>query len=195
MAQTEEELRLVEACLSGCKNSWDRLVDTYSPFLHSVIRKMLARSGRTADRELLDAVFSDVFYELVRNDFAALRGFSGRSKLTTYLYVIAARRCASALRPKSHEAGDADLLDAAPSPQAGPVASAELEEEREIVRLAIEQLPERDKRAIQLYYFKGVKYSDLAKTLDIPSSQVGMILRRARERTAKLLQKGKDSRL
>jgi RNA polymerase sigma-70 factor (ECF subfamily) len=195
MHQPDEERRLVNACLSGERGAWDTFVETYSPFLYSVVCKTLRNRTGTVREEQAAELFSDVFYEIFRNDFQSLQAFSGRSKLTTYLYVIARRRCAASMRPGKGKTEEEDAARNAPWEGLSPEQAASSQERTARVRQALASLPERDGRALELFYFKGLSYSMLAELLGVPIEHVGMILKRARERLEKVLGKGGESLL
>jgi len=194
MDQPDEERRLVNACLSGERGAWDTFVETYSPFLYSVVCKTLRTRTGTVTEERAAELFSDVFYEIFRNDFQALKAFSGRSKLTTYLYVIVRRRCAASLKP-GRLAEDEEAARSAPWEGLSPEQTAATQERSQLVRQALASLPKRDAQALELFYFKGLSYAMLSEVLSVPIEHVGMILKRARERLEKILRTSRDSLL
>lgn len=63
------------------------------------------------------------------------------------------------------------------------------EQERMLVRNALEKLPARD-RAILMLYRDKLSYSDIAAVLNIKASSIGKILSRAREKLAGEIRKG-----
>ena len=55
-----------------------------------------------------------------------------------------------------------------------------LAERRELVRSAIDELPDRARTALVLRYDLGLSYAEIADILGVPASFVGVILLRAR---------------
>ncbi len=188
-----DEIRLIRSCLSGERGAWDTFVEKYAPFIYSAVNKAL-RKARPPGPEETERAFSEVFYEILKNDFQVLRSFSGRSKFTTYLYVVALRKCA-ALRKEAPfaEAGpDPDTLEAG---EPEPVEAAWTRERAEIVNLALAKLPQRDRDALDLFYFKGLAYSEIGRALGVSPEHAGMVVKRAKDKLRALLRKQKDSLL
>jgi len=105
--------QLVEACLarSDGDRGWEQLLAQFSGLVaHVVSRAAEARRLPLASADRDDLV-ADVFYEVLRNDAAVLRGFAGRSSLAAYLTVIArrvaGRRCSAGGRSTAAEAATA----------------------------------------------------------------------------------------
>jgi RNA polymerase sigma-70 factor (ECF subfamily) len=191
MNASDEDKRLVAACVSGDREAWNRFVDTYSSFLYATIRKVLRNILGSVNADLADRVFSDVFYEIFRKDFKTLRGFSGRSRLTTYLYVIARRKCVAALRENPETA--VNPVETAAS--SNPVGEAEAAERRRIVLDSIDKLPPRDRDALGLFYFKGLTLSGIGASMGVSPEHAGMIVKRARDKLRDILQSRKESLL
>jgi RNA polymerase sigma factor (sigma-70 family) len=51
----------------------------------------------------------------------------------------------------------------------------------------LEKLPEHDRRALVLFHIEECSYREIADRLGLPLNQVGMVLLRAREKLAKIL--------
>ncbi len=193
MNAPEDESIIIRSCLSGDRSAWDTFVERYAPFIYSAVRKVLRPAPGAAGREEADRAFSEVFHELFRNDFQALRAFSGKSKLTTYLYVIAMRKC-SLLRKEAlaetTEGPEPDLLEAR---EPGPQDAAQQEERRRLLRTEMEKLPRRDQEALNMFYFQGLTYAEIGSVLGISPEHAGMVVKRARDRLKPLLKKYRDS--
>jgi RNA polymerase sigma factor (sigma-70 family) len=120
-----------------------------------------------------------------------LRSFEGRSRLATFLVVVARRtalRTLADLRPQvSGRAVATEPLDPAPD----PAERAEREEARALVRESIGTLGERDALAIRLFYEQNLSHREIGAALGVPVTHVGQILSRAREKLrARLDRKG-----
>jgi RNA polymerase sigma-70 factor (ECF subfamily) len=195
MRAADDERRMVDACLSGEPGAWEAFVHRYASYLYSVVCQVLRRRTGSLDRNQADAVLSDVFFEMYRNDCQSLRAFSGKSKLTTYLYVIAQRKCSAALRAGAGPETPAEQAEDAVWEGPGPGGRAETEERARRVRQAVRSLPQRDARVLELFYFQGVAQSAIAEELGVPTEHAGMIVKRAREKLRKILVRQKDSLL
>lgn len=194
MDAAENEKRLVAACADGDPGAWDRFVETYSPFLYATVRKLLRDAGGDPCDPAVEEAFSDVFYEIYRSDFRALRSFSGRSRLTTYLYVIARRACLGSLRFGAGETGPEALEEQAwdgPS----PLSRAEEEDRDALLRARVQDLPVRDRNALQLFYFRGRSLAAIGEALGVSEAHAGVIVKRARDKLRRILQRNRESLL
>ncbi|MHC5037343.1 MAG: RNA polymerase sigma factor [Planctomycetota bacterium] len=189
----EEEKQLLRACTGGDPKAWETFVDRYSPFLFSSIRKILAKRKGTFTGEEAETVYQEVFWELFREKGRALRAFSGRSKLTTYLWVIAYRKVLEHLtsRRSALPSGTASLEEVTEpaSPQSDPTASAETLEMRKRVQDALATLPDRDRKVLSAFYFKGKSHREIAREIGLSPAAVGMIIFRGRKKLEKILKK------
>jgi RNA polymerase sigma-70 factor (ECF subfamily) len=185
----EDERSLVRACTEGDPRAWEAFVERYSPFLDACIRKtLLRRRGRYEPPEA-EALFQDVFWELFKDGARTLRAFSWKSKLTTYLWVIASRRAAEHAAGPRRGGGDLPLEDAPEPVQASgdPVESAQREEAAGIVRRTLEELPPRDRRILHLYYYEGKSQDEIARLLGSTPAAIGMAVIRGRRKLEKSL--------
>ena len=66
-----------------------------------------------------------------------------------------------------------------PTPEPDPLADLERHEARAEVRQAISRLPERQRRALVLKQYQGLKYKDIAQTMGLTVGSVQMLLHRA----------------
>ena len=91
MALSEFDRNLLQRCLAREPRSWENFVDRFLGLvLHVVNHTAQARSMRLSDQDREDLV-ADVFLSVVRDDFAVLKQFRGKSSLATYLTVVARR--------------------------------------------------------------------------------------------------------
>lgn len=73
------------------------------------------------------------------------------------------------VRPESFASGEED----------DPVKVAEINEAKELLAAAIDQLPRREKEVVLLYYHAGLLLRDIGRVLDITESRVSQILQHA----------------
>jgi RNA polymerase sigma factor FliA len=88
------------------------------------------------------------------------------------------------------ESQSAAPLDEAPSEAPTPLEQLGNEETRVLLTEAVEQLSERDRTVIALYYYEGLKFTEVAKVLGITEGRVSQIhtevLRQLRNRLQEL---------
>jgi RNA polymerase sigma factor FliA len=73
------------------------------------------------------------------------------------------------------ESESAEALDAAPSDGPSPFDRISDQETRAILLDAVEHLSERDRTVVALYYYEGLKFTEIAKVLSISEGRVSQI--------------------
>ena len=76
-----------------------------------------------------------------------------------------------------------------PDDGSGPSDIAEKEERKEAVQNAVKKLPEQIRSVIKGFYFHGLSYEDIAKSLKLTENQVGYLLLKGRNAMSRLLHK------
>ncbi len=127
----------------------------------------------SSDREDLTA---DVLLAIVRDDFAVLRHFRGKSSLATYLTVVARRIVVR----KLVESRAATSLGAAADAVADGASSEQRMTDREEVEQLMEQLDDSEAAVVRMYHLEGKTYQEISRTTGMPTNSVGPMLTRAR---------------
>lgn len=177
-----EDFALIAACVGGEPGAFERLVASTRRVIGHAVRRVLERAGAGADGDLFDDAFSRVLAALVASDYALLRRFGGRSRLTTYLAVVARRIAQRTLDERRRRGGLVPLPASIACGADGPHQSAARREERAALDRALEALPARDALALRLFHEQGLKHRQVAGVLGVPVTHVGQILARAREK-------------
>jgi RNA polymerase sigma-70 factor (ECF subfamily) len=169
---------LVERLIDGDETALADLYDRYGGFVHALAMRTLI------DRQAAEDVTQDVFVSLWEHPE---RIEPGRGTLRGFLATLTHRRAVEAIRREearrrrearvARQAGDVpDLADAAlRSDTTGKV------------RMALEMLPEAQRQALELAYFHGYTYRQVAVVLGIPEGTAKSRLRLALARIAESL--------
>jgi RNA polymerase sigma-70 factor (ECF subfamily) len=176
-ALTADDRRLVEACVAGEADAWEALVDRFGRLLAHVASRTARQRGLSlaaADREDLVA---EVLVELLRNDAATLRGFAGRSSLSTYLAVIA-RRVAARRLGDVRPAGSRHAAEARPRRPDDDARRAE----REHVEALLAGLNDDEARLVRLHHIEQRSYGEISHLTGMPLGSIGPALSRARDK-------------
>lgn len=174
------------ACVGGDEAAWDRFVVRYRRHVWRVARAYLGRLGASDPDSLADDATADVFTHLLADGCQALARFEWRSSLGTWLGVLTRRRAAR-LTERAQRTGtlaETGLLQAG---GASPSEEASSHERAGLVRKSLQELPARDRLALQLFYEGGRSYKEVAQALNLPEAHVSSLLARARKRLAKAL--------
>jgi RNA polymerase sigma-70 factor, ECF subfamily len=127
----------------------------------------------------------DVCQESFLSAYQSLRGFKGGSRFFTWLYRIAMnhaidlkrkRRTLQYLEPYQEE--DSQPVDQ--SEFSRPSEKAERLEEQEKLQRALAQISSEHRMVLILKDIDGMKYEDMAETLDVPIGTIRSRLHRAR---------------
>lgn len=136
------------------------------------------------ERALAEDTTQDIFLRVWR----ALPGFAGQSALSTWIYAIAKNACLSELRKRrptvsldqnDDEDGYNPAVAALAAPEADDSATAS-------VYQLLDQLPERYRQAVVLFYMEDKSYEQTATSLGLPLGTVKALLHRARKRLIEL---------
>jgi RNA polymerase sigma factor (sigma-70 family) len=156
---------LIEACLRGDRAAWDLLVERYSRLVWSIPRKYGLQATDAED------VHQTVFASLVHH----LGELRDRERLSSWLITTATRECwrlrRSAQRRRVTQ-GD-EGLEATPEV---PLPETDLvDEERQLVREAMDRLNERCRELLQMLFSSADEphYPEVAEQLDMPIGSIG----------------------
>lgn len=133
-------------------------------------------------RAWAEDVSQDVFLRIWR----ALPGFAGQSSLSTWIYAISRNACLSELRKKRPQVSIDDDEDGY-HPEISALAVADADDSATVsVGQMLDQLPERYRQAVTLFYMEDKSYEQTATSLGMPLGTVKALLHRARKRLIEL---------
>jgi RNA polymerase sigma-70 factor (ECF subfamily) len=147
--------------------------------LRSVYEQRLAELRRVAaaivgDRELASDVVQDAFVRAVRQR----RSFTGRGSLDAWVWRIVVNTARDARAGLARIDGEVGEL---------PAAGGGDDERRELVRAAVESLPERQRLVVFLRVYADLDYGTIAAVMGIQSGTVAATLNAAHAKLRELL--------
>jgi RNA polymerase sigma-70 factor (ECF subfamily) len=166
----EADERLLAGLMRNDRDAMATIYDTYGALAYGVACRTL---GQTSDAEdVVQEAFLAIWRQAARLDPS--RG------IRSYLLTIVHNKAIDKLRQRSRRP-EATLDETAPiiADTPDPVEYAEALENRELVRSALERLPEEQRRAVEMAYFGGLSASEVAERLRIPVGTVKSRLRLA----------------
>lgn len=136
------------------------------------------------DRAMAEDTTQDVFLRIWR----ALPGFAGQSQLSTWIYAIAKNGSLSELRKRRPTVSlDQNDDDDSYNPAVAALAAPEADDSATVsVGQMLDQLPERYRQAVVLFYMEDKSYEQTAASLGLPLGTVKALLHRARKRLIEL---------
>jgi RNA polymerase sigma-70 factor (ECF subfamily) len=180
----DPDVRLMLEVRDGSATAFEELVVRYQDRLLRLLENMVGR------REWAEDLTQEVFLRVYRSRQDYVPG----AKFVTWLYTIANNVACNALRDRSRRpeltlaGSESGPLGGQPIEQLVQAASGAMParqlaraELREIVRLALDELNERQRMAVLLCKFEEMSYADIARTMELSTQAVKSLLSRARE--------------
>lgn len=147
----------------------------------------------TGNRDTAEDVAQDVFLRIYRSRKRYVPG----SKFSTWLFTIANNAASNARRGRARRkernvapppAGETGAWEGAGLDQLAqaksafmPARQADKAEMRDVIRLALETLNERQRMAVLLCKFESMSYTEIAEAMEMSPQAVKSLLSRARE--------------
>lgn len=177
----DPDVRLMLQVRDGSATAFEELVLRYQGRLLTVLEHLVR------DRDRAEDLAQEVFLRV----FRARHNYTAGAKFSTWLFTIANNVASNSRRDRSRRkevraGGDNDTsaepLDRMALAASGLMPTRQLDkaEMAEIVRLAIEQLSERQRLAVLLSKFEGMSYADIAATMGMSVQAIKSLLSRAR---------------
>jgi RNA polymerase sigma-70 factor (ECF subfamily) len=167
------DIDLIDRVVAGDDAALGELYDQFASFLHALAYRV------TCDRDAAGDVVQDVFVYVWEHPL----GFDpARGNLRTWLAMITHRRAVDWVRKEERHrrVTREHPADIAP-PDIQPAADAELEATETIreVRRMVAALPDRLREAVELAYYRGLTYRQVATELGIPEGTAKSRMRTA----------------
>ena len=170
--------RIVELIKGGDKEKFGEIVDRYEKKMFYYIKRMINQ----ADEEVEDLV-----QEVLLSAYVNLAGFDTKKKFSSWIYRIAHNKSVDYFKKRKNlVSGDIGEKEEFFRSKDSLPEELEIEKEnREEIRAAIDKLELKYREVVWLYYFEDKSYDEISDILKIPSSNVGVLLFRAKEKLKK----------
>jgi len=178
----DPDVRLMLQVRDGSAAAFEELVLRYQGRLLTVLEHLVR------DRDRAEDLAQEVFLRV----FRARHNYTAGAKFSTWLFTIANNVASNSRRDRSRrkevrvngsaEDTGAEPLDRLAVAASGLMPTRQLDkiEMAEIVRIAIDQLSERQRLAVLLSKFEGMSYTDIAATMGMSVQAIKSLLSRAR---------------
>lgn len=168
---------LVRSMADGDVRALNEVYALYGPMLLGFL------NARLPSRQLAEEVLQDVMLAVWDN----AKKFEARSKVKTWLLVIARNRAINATRRKKIPLIDISQVFDLKSDDTGPMEAVVRHETQDKVRSAIHKLPEGQREVLVLVFYHQLTGPEVAEVLDISEGTVKSRLHRAKENLKGLL--------
>jgi RNA polymerase sigma-70 factor (ECF subfamily) len=130
----------------------------------------------------------DCTQDVLLRVWKALPGFAGQSQLSTWIYAIAKNGALSEIRKRKPTVSlDQNDDEDSYNPAVAALAAPEADDSATVsVGQLLDQLPERYRQAVVLFYMEDKSYEQTATSLGLPLGTVKALLHRARKRLIEL---------
>jgi RNA polymerase sigma-70 factor (ECF subfamily) len=157
-----------------------------------LVRRHERAARRLATRMVGPAAAEDVLQDALLRAWRGLPAFAGDAAFGTWLHRIVANLCLDHRRRVARQPAslprEADSIPAVDADPADRVALAELTaERREVLHWALEQLPDEERRLVELRAVAARSYQEIAGDMGVSSVTVGTRLFRTRARLRRLI--------
>jgi RNA polymerase sigma-70 factor (ECF subfamily) len=182
---------LIERCLSGDQDAWGQVVRQHWRKVFNVAYKFTGKHDEAED------LTQDIFVKI----FRSLHTFDRRANFQTWLISISRNLCIDHYRSvrKERETISRDVdsreMGTATRSEPGPLAGIEREDQRALLRLALNQLAPTLRSAVLLRDIKELSYQEIATMLDLPEGTVKSRINRGRTELARQIRRLQESGL
>ncbi len=179
------EKTLINRLIKGEQSAFVEVVSDYNNLMVSVARAIVGEA-------FADEVVQDAWISAIK----ALPKFEGRSSLKTWLLHIVSNAAKTRVRRENRSLSLDDGWQSEPSDkfdntghryddvlpwdEATPEALLANEQLQSIIDQAFQNLPAMQRAALTLYDLEGVKMDEICNILDVSSSNIRVLLHRAR---------------
>jgi RNA polymerase sigma-70 factor (ECF subfamily) len=190
-ALRDPDVRLMLEVRDDNAAAFEELVLRYQGRLVTVLEHLVSNRDQAED------LSQEVFLRVYR----ARKRYVPGAKFSTWLFTIANNVASNALRTKSRrrevnlEVRESGPLGARPlegmlQTSSGQIPARQLDnaEMRDVVRMALEVLNERQRLAVLLNKFEGMSYADIAETMELTPQAIKSLLSRARVNLREVLE-------
>jgi len=187
----DPDVRLMLEVRDDSATAFEELVLRYQGRLITVLEHLVG------NRDLAEDLTQEVFLRVYRNRKTYLPG----AKFSTWLFTIANNAASNALRSRSrrrevrlqtHDSArsGARAMEAVLAASSGQMPARQLDkaEMRDVVRMAVGALNERQRLAVLLSKFEELSYADIGEIMDLSPQAIKSLLARARCRLREALQ-------
>ena len=177
--QTDEEL--VTLVQKGDPNPFGALVERYEEKLLRYGRKFLST------KEDIEDIVQDVFMSVYKN----IQSFDSDQKFSPWIYRIAHNAFVNGLKKHSRnpfQGIDFDVL-VSHAVEDDPVKKEQEQKEmRQMIDQALDKLQPKYREVLVLYYLEDMQYKEIGEIMEVPTSTVGIRIKRAKENLKEIYQ-------
>ncbi|MDP3041560.1 MAG: sigma-70 family RNA polymerase sigma factor [Candidatus Omnitrophota bacterium] len=189
-----DDLKFVQGCLKGDKQSWSEFILRYSRLIYNYIHSVLSVNGRSISPEQVEDIFQEIFHALIKDNHRKLSTYQGRNgcSLASWLRQVTINFTIDYLRKfkpmASLDVEDEDgftLGDTLKDLSAGAMEFLNQQDRRKTLQECISLLELDEQYFLELFLNQGLSLEEIKEYLKINRGAVDM-------RKSRILQKLQD---
>jgi RNA polymerase sigma-70 factor, ECF subfamily len=172
--------KIVTFIIKGDKNAFGILIERYEDKLSRYVRRFTQ-----SDDDIMD-ILQVVFIKAYTN----LQGFDTSRSFNSWIYLIAHNECVNYLKKKSGERVsfiDFDTILPHLFAEEESHTLAEKEETKKMLETLLGRISPKYREILILYYYDDLSYEEIGDVLQIPTSTVGVRIKRGKEALQKIV--------
>jgi len=177
-----DDIAIIQLVLQGQRTAYAVLVTRYQQYVYTLAMR------HVNNRELAEELSQDVFLKAYR----FLADYKGTGKFSTWLYTIVRTTCLSHLRKDQNAAillAEDQILLLPNQQSANTIDRLEQQTQKQLLEVAIKQLPEVDAQIITLFYLAEQSVEEIGIILGLTASNIKVRLYRARQKLKEILER------
>lgn len=170
------EVRLIGLVEGGDRHAFTQLYHAYFPRLARFLDRMTRNPG------LIEEIINDTLLVV----WQKAGSFNHSCKVSTWIFAIAYRKALKAIDALD-EPVESDFEDSAAAPACQPDIALSLQQLQHNVAQALDALPPAQRSVVNLAYYHGMGYDEIAAIMDCPVNTVKTRMFNARARLRAML--------
>ena len=189
-----DDLKFVQGCLKGNKQSWSEFLSRYSRLIYNYIYSALAVKGHNISTEQVEDIFQEIFHALIKDDCKKLSTYKARNgcslaswlrQVTINFTIDYLRRLKPMLSIDAPDEEGFSLFDTLKDLSAGAAEFLKDQDKRKTLQECISLLESDEQYFLELLLNQGLTLDEIKDYLKINRGAVDM-------RKARILQKLQD---
>lgn len=178
-----DDLKFVQSCLKGDKQSWSEFISRYSRLIYNYIYSVVSVKGCSILAEQVEDIFQEIFHSLIKDNYKKLSTFKGKNgcSLASWLRQVTINFTVDYLRKlksvQSLDAQDEDgfsLADTLKDSSAGAVDFLNDQDKRKTLQECISLLESEEQYFLELFLNQGLNLEEIKDYLKINRGAVDM---------------------
>jgi RNA polymerase sigma-70 factor (ECF subfamily) len=172
-------LSWIERIAEGDRGAFENLYNAYQTRLFRYLSRMVN------DANLAEELTNDVMVAV----WKGAAGFKGQSKPSTWLFGIARHKALNELRRPRPMTVEVETASAVAASETGPEGIADRNSVRQNIQRALEDLSPEHREVVELTFFQGLTYQEIAEIMQCPINTVKTRMFHAKKRLQEALRK------